>query len=60
MDTDQPHVSDIIQGKLSGFTIDHLFKFLLDIGLDIKIKIKDHKTNQEPPGIYVLEEPMAV
>jgi predicted XRE-type DNA-binding protein len=60
MGTDQPHVSDIIRGKLSGFTIDRLLKFLLALGRDIEITIKEHKAKKQPPSIYVMEEPMAV
>lgn len=60
MGTDQPHVSDIIRGKLSRFTIGRLLKFLLALGLDIEIKLKEHRTNQTPPRIYVIEGPMAV
>lgn len=60
MGTEQARVSDIIRGKLSGFTIDRLLKFLLALGQDIEIKIKNHNKNDQPPSISVLKEPMAI
>lgn len=53
MKTDQPHVSDILRGKLSGFTIDRLLRCLLALGKDVEIKIKKPKTKKHPPRIYV-------
>ncbi len=53
MKTDQPHVSDILRGKLSRFTIDRLLRCLLALGKDVEIKIKKPKTKKRPPRIYV-------
>lgn len=53
MRTDQPHVSDILRGKISRFTIDRLFRFLLALGKDVEIKIKKPKSKKQPPRIYV-------
>ncbi len=53
MKTDQPHVSDILRGKLSKFTIDRLFRCLLALGKDVEIKIKNPKSKTESPRIYV-------
>lgn len=53
MKTDQPHVSDILKGKLASFTIDRLIRFLLALGKDVEIKIKKPKTKKHPPRIYV-------
>jgi predicted XRE-type DNA-binding protein len=53
MKTDQPHVSDILRGKLSHFTIDRLMRFLLALGRDVEIKIKKPKTKKRPPRIFV-------
>jgi len=52
MNTDQPHVSDILRGKLSRFTIDRLMRFLVALGKDIEIKIRKPKT-KKPPKIHV-------
>ena len=53
MKTDQPHVSDILRGKLSRFTIDRLLRFLLALGRDVEIKIKKPTTKKRPPRIFV-------
>ena len=37
---DQPKVSAIIRGQLSGVTIDRLFRFLIALGMDIIIEAK--------------------
>lgn len=60
MGTDQPHVSDVVRGKLSQFTIDRLLKFILALDRDIEITIKKHKASRKPPSIYVIEESIAI
>ena len=37
---DQAKVSALMTGKLSGFSIERLFRFLNDLGQDVNIKIK--------------------
>jgi predicted XRE-type DNA-binding protein len=37
---DQPKISALKQGKLSGFSIERLLRFLLLLGRDIEIKVK--------------------
>jgi Uncharacterized conserved small protein len=38
---DQPKVSALKQGKLSGFSIERLMRILLALGRDIEITVKD-------------------
>ena len=38
---DQPKVSALKQGKLSGFSIERLMRFLLRLGRDIEITVKE-------------------
>jgi predicted XRE-type DNA-binding protein len=38
---DQPKVSALKQGKLSGFSVERLMRFLLLLGRDIEIAVKD-------------------
>jgi predicted XRE-type DNA-binding protein len=38
---DQPKVSALKQGKLSGFSIERLMRFLLLLGRDIEIAVKE-------------------
>ena len=37
---DQPKVSALKQGKLSGFSIERLIRFLLLLGRDVEIKVR--------------------
>jgi predicted XRE-type DNA-binding protein len=37
---DQPKVSSLIRGRLSGFSLDRLMRFLLLLGQDIKITVQ--------------------
>jgi|ERR1700733_358177 predicted XRE-type DNA-binding protein len=37
---DQPKISALKQGKLSGFSIERLMRFLLLLGRDIEIKVR--------------------
>jgi predicted XRE-type DNA-binding protein len=36
---DQPKISALVRGKLSGFTIDRLLRFLADLGCDVEINV---------------------
>lgn len=38
---DQPKISALKQGKLSGFSIERLIRFLLLLGRDIEIAVRD-------------------
>lgn len=51
---DQPKVSAIIRGQLSGFTIDRLFRFLMALGMNIIIEIKSHTSRKNPVNIQVI------
>lgn len=53
---DQPKVSAIIRGQLSGFTIDRLFRFLMALGMDIIIEAKPHTCNTDLAYIQVLPQ----
>jgi predicted XRE-type DNA-binding protein len=54
MGIDQPKVSAILRGRLSGFTIERLMRFLLALGMDIIIEAKPHLERKIPPYIQVL------
>jgi predicted XRE-type DNA-binding protein len=36
---DQPKVSKLVRGRISGFTSDRLFRFLTALGCDVRIEI---------------------
>ena len=41
MGLDQPKVSSIINGRLDGYSSDRLFKFLNDLGCDVRIVVSE-------------------
>jgi phage-related protein len=45
---DQPKVSALTQGKLSGFSIERLMRFLLVLGRDIEITVKGRSRPGSP------------
>jgi predicted XRE-type DNA-binding protein len=53
---DQPKISAIIRGQLSGFTIDRLFRFLIALGMDIIIEAKPHISRSTPAHIQVIQQ----
>ena len=54
MNIDQPKVSAIIRGKLSGFSLERLLHYLLLLGNDIEINIKPHESeDKREPFIMV-------
>lgn len=53
---DQPKISAIVRGQLSGFTIDRLYRFLMALGMDIIIEAKPHSSRSTPAYIQVLPQ----
>jgi predicted XRE-type DNA-binding protein len=41
---DQPKVSALLNGKLSGFSTDRLFRFLNALGIDVEIRVTSKPT----------------
>ena len=52
---DQPKISAIIRGQLSGFTIDRLFRFLMALGMDIVIEARPHTSKTTSAHIQVVQ-----
>ncbi len=50
---DQPKVSALIRGRLSGFSLERLMKFLLLLGQDIKITVKPVPRNRVKARVLV-------
>lgn len=46
---DQSKVSALIRGRLSGFSIERLLRFLLRLGTDVSITIKPHSRPRSKP-----------
>ena len=47
---DQPKISALYNGRLSGFSIDYLIKFLMILDQDIEITIKEKSNRHQPLG----------
>jgi predicted XRE-type DNA-binding protein len=43
---DQPKVSALLRGKLSGFSTERLFRFLNALGSDVEIRVTVHSASQ--------------
>ena len=52
---DQPKISLLAQGKLSGFSLERLFKFLNILGQNITIKVSKTKT-RKPANVVVMKK----
>ena len=44
---DQPKISALLKGKLSGFSTERFFRFLNALGCDVEIVVKNKKSNSE-------------
>ena len=51
---DQPKVSNLINGKLTAFSIDRLFRFLNALDCDVEILVKTKSSEQPTAKIVVL------
>jgi predicted XRE-type DNA-binding protein len=50
---DQPKISALKQGKLSAFSIERLMRFLLLLGRDIEITVKEKSGRRSPARLRV-------
>lgn len=55
LDIDQPKVSALTRGKLSGFSTTRLFRFLNALGNDVEIVVKPKPENRTAAKIIVVE-----
>jgi predicted XRE-type DNA-binding protein len=50
---DQPKVSALIRGRLSGFSLERLMRFLLLLGQDIRITVKASPRSRSQARVHV-------
>ena len=50
---DQPKISALKQGKLSGFSIERLVRFLLRLGRDVEITVKEKSKSRSMARLRV-------
>jgi predicted XRE-type DNA-binding protein len=51
---DQPKVSALVRGRLSGFSMERLYRFLNALGKDVEIVVRSPATRRVEPGVHVL------
>jgi predicted XRE-type DNA-binding protein len=50
---DQPKVSALLRGRLSGFSLERLFRFLNALGQDVAINVRPNPSADRPAGVTV-------
>jgi predicted XRE-type DNA-binding protein len=50
---DQPKVSMLLRGRLTGFSLERLMRFLMLLGQDIRIIVQASPKNQPKPRVLV-------
>jgi predicted XRE-type DNA-binding protein len=53
LEVDQPKVSALIRGRLSGFSLDRLVRFLVLLGSDVEIVVKPRARATGPARVLV-------
>ena len=51
---DQPKVSTLVRGRVEGYTIDRLFRFLNALGQRVEITVRPNGKNPEARGVVVM------
>jgi predicted XRE-type DNA-binding protein len=50
---DQPKVSALVRGRVEGYSIDRLFRFLNALGQRVEITVRPNANNSEAGGVVV-------
>jgi len=50
---DQPKVSSLVRGRVEGYSIDRLFRFLNALGQRVEITVRSNPNNTEPCAVVV-------
>jgi predicted XRE-type DNA-binding protein len=51
--TTQPKISELVRGRLSGFSIERLFRFLNALGMNVRIHVSEVASEEEPAQTLV-------
>jgi predicted XRE-type DNA-binding protein len=51
---DQPKVSNIVRGRVAGFTMDRLFRWLNELGQDVRIEVGPSKSKRSHGEVCVM------
>jgi predicted XRE-type DNA-binding protein len=50
---DQPKVSALVRGRVDGYSIDRLFRFLNALGQRVEITVRPNPDNREPAAVVM-------
>ena len=53
LNVDQPKISALTRGRLAGYSIDRLLRFLMLLGNDIEIKVKSRPSSRSQARLQV-------
>lgn len=53
---DQPKVSALVRGRLDGFSLERLYRFLNSLGRDIEITLREKPVDRQRAGVSVVRE----
>jgi predicted XRE-type DNA-binding protein len=53
LEVDQPKISALKRGRLSGFSLDRLVRFLVLLGSDVEIVVKDQSSSRRRARLLV-------
>jgi predicted XRE-type DNA-binding protein len=56
MGVDQPKVSALVRGRLDGFSMERLYRFLNALGRDVEIIVRPTPETEEGPSLRVTRE----
>ena len=54
LNIDQPKVSALVSGRLAGFSLERLFRFLNELGQDVTINIKPKSRTRKKGSVIVI------
>lgn len=58
MGVDQPKVSALVRGRLDGFSMERLCRFLNTLGRDVEIIVRPTPRSRERPSLRVFRKPL--
>lgn len=51
--TTQPKISELVRGRLSGFSMERLFRYLNALGMSVRIHVSEAESKEEPAQTLV-------
>ena len=51
--TTQPKISELVRGRLAGFSMERLFRYLNALGMSVRIQVSEAESKEEPAQTLV-------